>query len=382
MLNTIIVYSDDPDSNEAAKDLIESIDNKVIPKIPTAGILYISCWMEPQPIVDSIMQRFPDLQLIGCSTEGNVGSEFSYNQDNVVLILFSPDKVKIKAAVCQDLSNDTQKSVNKALESVLESEDKPAFCFTLPESLTIGGDPVVTALRHNLESDLPIFGGLSADKWNFDSTFQIYKNKVYHDAAPLLLFMKNDALRFSYGVSSGWVPVTDFGEVTKVEGNHIHTINNQPAGDFYKNISDDYTIGGEFPLLVESGNTSFLRAPLIFNEASKSISFAGNIPLGAKVRIASASRNKILGAVESAINNAADTFDGKPDIALITSCAARHYILTIDVEKEIKKSIELLGDDVPIAGFYSYGELSPDKQGGTSCMHNQTFTILLLGEVN
>ena len=76
-----------------------------------------------------------------------------------------------------------------------------------------------------------------------------------------------------------------------------------------------------------------------------------------------------------------DRFEGDPGAALIYTCAARHYVLGPQTHLEVDNSLEMLGTDLPTAGFYTFGEFAPGAQGGASvCMHNETFTVLLIGE--
>ena len=49
------------------------------------------------------------------------------------------------------------------------------------------------------------------------------------------------------------------------------------------------------------------------------------------------------------------------------------------IEEEVEAVSEVLGDGAVLAGFYSYGEISPHATGHCD-LHNQTMTITVLGE--
>ena len=50
------------------------------------------------------------------------------------------------------------------------------------------------------------------------------------------------------------------------------------------------------------------------------------------------------------------------------------------VEEEIDHVRDVIGLQVPVAGFYSYGEMAP-LNGETACeLHNQTMTLTLISE--
>jgi hypothetical protein len=40
----------------------------------------------------------------------------------------------------------------------------------------------------------------------------------------------------------------------------------------------------------------------------------------------------------------------------------------------------VLGDEATLAGFYSYGEISPAHHGAACLLHNQTMTITYFSE--
>ena len=50
------------------------------------------------------------------------------------------------------------------------------------------------------------------------------------------------------------------------------------------------------------------------------------------------------------------------------------------VEEEVEAVRDVLGASVALAGFYSYGEISPFTPGAKCELHNQTMTITALSE--
>jgi hypothetical protein len=45
------------------------------------------------------------------------------------------------------------------------------------------------------------------------------------------------------------------------------------------------------------------------------------------------------------------------------------------IEEEVEGVRDILGEDCILAGFYSYGEISPFTPGAKCELHNQTMTI-------
>lgn len=133
----------------------------------------------------------------------------------------------------------------------------------------------------------------------------------------------------------------------------------------------------------ESGNITRLRAS---NEAydpdTGSISFFGEFTEGDKVQITVADRNEILSGTRTSIQLAKERFpEGvKPEAAMFFSCSARKLLLGTRTSEEYDIIKEELGEDIPVFGFYGYGEIGPSFTAEQHCeFHNETFITVLIG---
>lgn len=103
--------------------------------------------------------------------------------------------------------------------------------------------------------------------------------------------------------------------------------------------------------------------------------FAGDIPIGSKVRFMKANFDKLTAAAAGATQNTIINENRNPDLVLLVSCVGRKLVLGNRTDEEVEAVQELLGNKTIIAGFYSYGEISPFNDGGACQLHNQTMTI-------
>jgi hypothetical protein len=69
----------------------------------------------------------------------------------------------------------------------------------------------------------------------------------------------------------------------------------------------------------------------------------------------------------------------RPDGALLFSCATRKYLLGTRAGREIDLVRELLGETVPVSGFYCMGEIAPMASADLTRFHNATMVSVLLG---
>ena len=93
-----------------------------------------------------------------------------------------------------------------------------------------------------------------------------------------------------------------------------------------------------------------------------SIPFLGNIPQGYKVRLTIVDRNSILDGVaqlQLKLRKKRFPTGKKPSIAICFSCTVRRAILGLRTDEECSIVRSALGADIPVFGFYTYGEFSP-----------------------
>jgi len=352
--------------------------------MPQGGVLFCSMDHEHQVILDKIEEAFPGIELIGCTTDGEVSSDMEFQEDSVVLAVFDADGIEFRAGLGQRMSEGVSQATQQAMDQATSRCTlEPRLCITTPDSLTASGVSVVDALQAVLGVKVPILGGIAADQWEFKRTFQFCRGRVYSDAVPVLLFC--GPLKFSFGVASGWKPIGNPATVTSSDHNVVKTIDGESAQDFFcKYLGPHAVPSSETPLAVfedaDGAGGFYLRAPLLYDRETGAVSFAGDVPEGACVALTQARREDILEGTSQSVRMARDAFpDEQPDAVIVFSCAARKQLLGTQTEREYKLLSENLPKDVPVAGFYAYGEISPLMPGHPTRFHNQTMVTLFLG---
>ena len=137
-----------------------------------------------------------------------------------------------------------------------------------------------------------------------------------------------------------------------------------------------------FPLSIQIDEKApLVRTVLSIDEEEKSMTFAGDIPEGSKARMMRSNFERLIdGAADAANTSIADFGSFDPEFALLISCAGRKFALGERVEMEVETVREILGDKTSVAGFYSYGEISPVVSSTKCELHNQTMTITTFKE--
>jgi len=102
MLKVILGHSDDPDTQYAIAEVLEKCirDLSDVVGMPAkAGILFAAIDFEHELILQEIYQVFPGIELIGCTTDGEISSILGFQQDSLTLMLFCSDTVELHAGV-------------------------------------------------------------------------------------------------------------------------------------------------------------------------------------------------------------------------------------------------------------------------------------------
>ncbi|MEO1591745.1 MAG: FIST N-terminal domain-containing protein, partial [Cyanobacteria bacterium J06632_22] len=350
---------------------------------PQAAVLFAAPDFDHALILETIYQSFPDIQLIGGTSDAEISSCLTFQQDSITLTLFCSDEVEFSAAVGRNLSKDPLTIASQTVQAALAPLTTPAkLCLAVPESLTASGVEVLSGLKKGLPTSVPIVGGTTTDNWEFTGTYQFFGKEVIQDAVPILLMA--GTLKVGYGVASGWKPVGRKGVVTKVEGNVVYEIDQQPILEFYKDyLGMVKTDSAEYRLAVSEPDSDawYMRTSNGHHDPDQgSLTFFADVPAQSEVRVVSADRDNLITATADAMEVALSQYNGEqPAAALFFSCAGRLQILGTRIKEEVKAACSKLNHDIPYSGFYTYGEISPLTATGEAQFHNETFVTLVLG---
>lgn len=384
MFKAVVGHSDDPDSFAAITEVLEECQSALSGVTPQAGILFTAIDFDHLAILRLIQKTFPGIELIGGTTNGELSSILEFQQDSLTLMLFASDHVEIRAGLGRHASQEPYQAAHQAItQAQAQNTTPPRLCITFPESLTSSGAKILEGLKQSLGEDIPILGGLTADDYTFDKTYQFFHDQVLSDSVPVLVFFGD--LQISHGVSSGWKPISPKSRVTKVEGNVVYEIEGQRALDFYQDYLGAERFVNNYAIhalaVFEEKERFYMRAPNSYDLDSGTVTFFADIPEQVLVQISDASREDILAASKASLQEALNHYPGtQPTAALLISCSARRRILGTSTSQEYQLIKTHLPQGLPCCGFYAYGEIAPLEQNGSTRFHNKTFVTLLMGE--
>jgi hypothetical protein len=373
---TLVVHSNDPDTAGAITDLLVAADEQLAGEHPVAGLLFAGIDVDHEAVLNALADRFGDIALVGCSTDGELSSVMSFQEDSLGLMLFVGDGIVARTAFATDLSDPAA-----AAEKLLADADfpgTPKVCFALPESLGVDALALVQRLAEALPPGTALVGGTSADQWRFRETRQFCGRQAATQAMPVLLL--GGEIEVGVGVCSGWTPLGRIGRVTRAEGTMVYEIDGAPAVEFYREyLGHHVEPNPEFPSLVLEGDDTegYLRAPFRYDAENGAIVYTAEVPVGAGIQVTTAPTGDILDACRQSVAQAMAGGAGA-FAAIAVSCAARKQILGTRTPEECDILRSALGDGIPVLGFYAYGEIAPIGGRARADFHNETFVTVVL----
>jgi hypothetical protein len=343
--------------------------------------------MVTQPEVFQFLRaQYPNADIVFASTSGEIiGDRVFDNTVAVTAIEFHQTIVKSTSTVLKE--NRNSYDTGRELMQTLYSDDL-THVFLISDGTQINGSELVAGCNSLNTRMVPVTGGLAGDSDRFQKTFTGL-NEVPTEGNVVAVGLYGNSLVVGHGSLGGWDEFGHERSITRADKNILYEIDNRSALDLYKEYLGDYVkdLPGSallFPLALrkDSRDNVVVRTILAINEADASMTFAGNMPEGAKVRLMKANFDKLIDASANAATSSFTSLkDQKPDLAILISCVGRKLILQQRIDEEVEAANEIFGVTVPISGFYSYGEISPYNPSAQCELHNQTMTITTLTEV-
>lgn len=368
---------------------------------PTIAFVFSSIAYEQSSMLNGIVALAPNIPIVGCSTAGEIVTSGPLEKSSVAIMLISstPDSLTFYPGIGSNAKSNERTAGKNAADMVAAlaggKENLRGFIM-LADGLAGNGAEIVRGVLESLGEHFPVVGGSAGDDFRFKETYQYWKGEVH--TSDVLCVGLSGTFSFGIGVKHGWGVLGVPSRVTKATGHVVHEIDGRPAMELYTNYFGDKaktikeevlaTLAVSYPLGIKSeeGEEYLIRDPLFVSDTG-SITCAAEIPEGSEVRIMMGSRESAIAMATKAAEKVREDLAGKtPKAIFIFNCIARKKLLGMRGGDEIAAIKHVLGEDVPLIGFYTYGEQAPIN-GETKNMercnpvfHNETVVIYAIAE--
>jgi len=334
---------------------------------------------------ERIKKKFPKAETAMCSTAGEI-FEKEVLENTISLIAIQFHSTTLKTAQVSIDEHTSSFTAGQALIQNLPQENL-RLVFVLSEGEKVNGSELVKGINSIKHKEVLITGGLAGDGTKFEKTI-VGLNQEPESGKIIAIGFYGEKLILSHSSLGGWESFGLERTVTKANSNILYEIDHKNALDLYKNYLGKYAaeLPGSallFPLAVtlEENEEPVVRTILSVDSENQSMTFAGDIPEGSKVRFMKANFDRLIDAAGNVANSCVAMTKNTPKVAILISCVGRKIILGNRIDEEVEAVSEIFGNNTTLTGFYSYGEISPLKPLANCELHNQTITITCINEI-
>lgn len=237
-------------------------------------------------------------------------------------------------------------------------------------------------LAKYLDKTSNIVGGVASGlEINGETVTKIFTSDGIIEDGFAILSLEN--VISDFGIAFGYIPVGPVYTITKAKENYIYEINHEKVEFLKKNLlknleGKDIRYLWYAPMLIlnEEGIVSILRTYKSLGEDY--IEVFGPVKKGWKFRFSFADKNELLKADREEALKIKEKLKSV-DLVFNFSCIARQYVLEDFQSEESKLYASIL--NAPLFGFYTFGEIGPDKEGKDLKYYNQTSVVMAVKEI-
>jgi hypothetical protein len=338
----------------------------------------------------ALKQRwFPAAHLLGCSSAGEIsGRGVTIGALSLTAVRF--DKAVQTRMGWAEIDDGNTEAAGRRLGQRLAGPDL-ANVLVFGPGVEVDGSALIRGLRSSLGETVCITGGLAGDDDAFCRTFCMGDHNV-SDRGMVALGFYGSSVTVRHGCYGGWQPFGATRQVTRRDGNVLLELDGRPALDVYRRYLGTHADGLPatgllFPFAIVSEDSSderqdsgLIRSIISIDEPRGGLVFAGDIPIGCRLRLMQAKTDSLVNGAQVAAERALCGNGPHPELALLVSCVGRRLVMAGRVDEEVEAVADAFGAGTAIAGFYSFGEISPFQASADCHLHNQTMTITTLAE--
>lgn len=334
---------------------------------------------------EELRQQFPEAVIMGATSGGEILNNKLYD-NTVVVSLIQFENTKIKPILTNIKDSSESHTAGSTIASALKTDDL-AGIFVLSDGVNVNGSSLVNGIRSVIGDNITITGGLASDGDLFVSTLVGVNEKPKSNCIGAI-GLYGSSIQIGHGSLGGWDSFGPQRIITKSKNNILYELDGKPALSLYKNYLGDEaeklpSSALLFPLSIKSeigAKDTVVRTVLSVNEDEQSMTFAGDIPENYIAQLMYGNFEHLIEGASDSARQASETSNNSQQFGILISCIGRRLLMGQYISDELEAVFDFWRKQVPLTGFYSYGEISPNSQSGICDLHNQTMTITTFGE--
>ena len=324
-----------------------------------------------------------DAPILGFSTSAEISS-VGRSHRSVLVGLLSGENVRGRSGWWPEFSQDSQACTQKMLSTLHPDPNENNMLLVVADGLGGSADLLCSSLA---DLQIQVSGCLASGDLVRGRTYQIGARQS--GSGGLAGAVLSGDLTLGVGVAHGWQPVGALARITRLQGQWIRLMDNQLPSEVYARYFG-YTarqwvypplnsLVRLYPLGFQEDENFVLRSPIRI-EADGSLRMNTGLVEGALADIMVGTQVGCEQACRQATQQALSALgEATPCLAVLLVDAAWQMLLELEPESELNAVREILGEDIPILGGYTLGQIASDSSQGKLDLHNQHIAVLLFG---
>lgn len=365
---------------------------------PDFLLVFASASFDQQHVIQGVRSASGGAPLIGCTDAGEITAE-GPTQKSVAVMAIQSDRITFTHGLSGGIKENARAAGAAIAKDIAARSQNPLRTLILfPDVLAGNGADIVRGALDALGEHFPLVGGAAGDDFLFERTSQYRDDEVATGAVAGVGL--SGSFTMGIGVRHGWMPIGIPMRVTKSHGAVVEELDHRPAISIYQDYFGEkaadlkkeplarmaitYPLGIKVPELDEY----LIRDPITVDDQG-AITCAAEIPEGSEIRLMIGSKERAVEAAEDAARKLMREFerDGTaPKFLLMFNCIAREKLFAQKAKDEIAAVMNIIGNNVPLLGFYTYGEVAPiagesrDTANIRTRFYNETIVLCAIGE--
>jgi hypothetical protein len=373
------------DAREAGMQATHQALNGLGAVSPSLGIIITPHRYDHQQVINGASSLLANVPVIGFSVSAGLTQQ-GINSHSVIVAMLAGDDIQAETHWFPSYSQASAETASR-ISQLLGYEQRPA------ESVIVFADGLNGSAEEfcaALPAGMPILGGLSSGDLQGANSFQIAGMQSGMGSMAAAFLRGNFKVGIGHG--HGWHPVGSHFRVTRSRGFWLRTLDGHPASETYSQMFGQSAREWAFPPLnylariyplgfeQTHGNELLVRSPLRV-EADGSFRMNCGLRDGSDAYLMVGSPADCLATAKQAAQDALLALgDSKPVFALVLVDTAWQMLLQANSGAEIKAVQDMLGEDVPVAGGYTLGQIVPSAQSNQHPEFlNQNIVVAVFG---
>jgi hypothetical protein len=354
---------------------------------PTLAFVFISFKQDLNAVTSVLNQA--GIAVFGATTSGEfIDGELGSGSIAILFLDVDPSCFQL---LLEDYEGRDSSVVTEEMTRIAKARfERPAFLiscgFDVVQDSVESGEPVLRAIERVAGPDAIVWGGRAGDDFIFQKSI-VFTGERSTNAGIVMLVLDSDRILVKGQAVSGQKAVGTEKVITRAVDNWVYEIDHQPAADMVlkylglhltQQEAETFNPANIVFSLSRASGEPVLRGVGVFNWKDRSIAMLGGIREGDRIRLTLPPDFEILEEESSnaAIIKAREI--PEPDALVIFNCMGRLGLFGPLTGEEIEGLRKVF--DVPMAGFFTYGEFGRADRGHNE-FHNNTCCWVALKEI-